>query len=107
MVRGPGLRLDGLETQTEDGDEAPDLVVRIRDGLALPQSDDPAVGIELDWFRAHPDYLSRVLSRSDSYLYHIVEELERRGMPLDLALLPVIESAFDPFAYSHGRAAGL
>ncbi len=107
VVRGPGLRLDGLETQTEDGDEAPDLVVRIRDGLALPQSDDPAVGIELDWFLAHPDYLSRVLSRSDSYLYHIVEELERRGMPLDLALLPVIESAFDPFAYSHGRAAGL
>ena len=84
-----------------------DLLVRLREALALPVVDNPAVQTELSWYRSHPDYLDRVFNRADRYLYYIVDELERRGMPVDLALLPVVESAFDPFAYSHGRAAGL
>jgi len=84
-----------------------DLLVRLREALALPVVDNPAVQLELAWYRSHPDYLDRVFNRADRYLYYIVDELERRGMPVDLALLPVVESAFDPFAYSHGRAAGL
>ena len=50
---------------------------------------------------------SRALKRSEKYLHHIVEEIEAKGMPFEVALLPIVESAFDPFAYSHGRAAGL
>ncbi len=84
-----------------------DLLVRLREALAFPVVEDPAIQLELAWYRSHPDYLDRVFNRADRYLYYIVDELERRGMPVDLALLPVVESAFDPFAYSHGRAAGL
>jgi len=84
-----------------------DLVGRIRGGLRLAPAQDPAVAAALEWFVARPDYLQRVLTRSEPYLHHIVESLERRDMPADLALLPVVESAFDPFAYSRGRAAGL
>jgi len=87
--------------------EAPDLLTRIREQLTLPVVDDASVVRERDWYAKHPDYLARVFDRANRYLYHIVTEIERRGMPLDLALLPVVESAFDPFAYSHGRAAGL
>jgi len=101
------LEIQGLDTHALDASEGPDLVVRIRNDLRLPQAEDPAIDAELNWFVTHPDYLDRVFSRSQSYLYYIVEALERRGLPLDLALLPIVESAFDPFAYSHGRAAGL
>ncbi|MEM7081324.1 MAG: LysM peptidoglycan-binding domain-containing protein [Pseudomonadota bacterium] len=62
---------------------------------------------QLNWYVRNPDYLNRVFERSRRYLPHIVSELRKRGMPLEFALLPVVESAFDPFAYSHGRAAGL
>lgn len=107
VVRGAGLNVPELRTHGPDPAAAPDLVGRIRGGLRLPQAQDPALDAELNWFVARPDYLERVFGRSERYLFHIVEALERRGMPLDLALLPVVESAFDPFAYSHGRAAGL
>jgi membrane-bound lytic murein transglycosylase D len=90
--------------------EAPppiDLLGRLREGFTLPTTDDPAVQRELSWFASHPEYLARVFSRAERYLFHIAAELDARHMPLELALLPVVESAFDPFAYSHGRAAGL
>ena len=104
-MRGPGPELRRLAVPRRQADT--DLVGRIRGGLRLPPAQDPAVAAELDWFVARPDYLQRILARSGRYLHHIVESLERRDMPTDLALLPVVESAFDPFAYSHGRAAGL
>ena len=85
----------------------PDLLVRLRAGFALPTADDPAVERERDWYGRNQAYLDRVFQRADLYLFHIVAELEKRGMPAELGLLPVVESAFDPFAYSHGRAAGL
>jgi membrane-bound lytic murein transglycosylase D len=65
------------------------------------------VATVLTWFASHPEYLPRVFERGQRYLFHIAEALEARGMPTDLAFLPIVESAFDPFAYSHGRASGL
>ncbi|MGA9851883.1 MAG: LysM peptidoglycan-binding domain-containing protein [Gammaproteobacteria bacterium] len=62
---------------------------------------------ELNWFADHGAYLQRVANRARPYLYYIVQQVQARKMPLDIALLPVVESAFDPFAYSNGRAAGL
>ncbi len=85
----------------------PDLFVRLRSGFALQGSSDPAVQRERDWYARNQTYLDRVFIRGDLYLFHIASALEARGMPAELALLPVVESAFDPFAYSHGRAAGL
>ncbi len=84
-----------------------DLIGRIRTGFALGRHRDAAVERELDWYARHPAYLGRVFARAERYLFHIAAALEDRSMPLELALLPVVESAFDPFAYSHGRAAGL
>ena len=62
---------------------------------------------QLNWYRNHPDYLERTCGRAELYLYYIVSQLEARNMPLELALLPVVESAFEPYAYSRARAAGL
>jgi len=83
------------------------LIARLRQGFELPGVDDPVVASELAWYGGHPDYIARVFDRSRLYLFHIAEMLEERGMPADLALLPIVESAFDPFAYSRGRASGL
>jgi membrane-bound lytic murein transglycosylase D len=88
--------------------EQSDLLARLREGFAWPaEPARPAVARELDWYSRHQQYLERVFERADLYLYYIVDELERRDMPAELALLPIVESAFDPFAYSDGRAAGL
>lgn len=84
-----------------------DLLARLRAGFSLPDGNDERVRDELEWYASHPEYLDRVLGRAQRYLYHITETLEARGMPSDLALLPIVESAYDPFAYSHGRASGL
>ncbi len=85
----------------------PDLLLRLRQGFELSHEDNNRIRAERDWFVKHPDYLTRVFTRAQRYLPHITAELERRDLPLDLALLPIVESAYDPFAYSHGRAAGL
>jgi peptidoglycan lytic transglycosylase D len=84
-----------------------DLLVRLRSRLAWDLPDDATVKREQQWYARNQDYLNRVFTRSELYLFHIVAELEARDMPAELALLPVVESAFDPFAYSHGRASGL
>ncbi len=86
---------------------ADDVLVKLRSSFKLSYEDNPRTAAELKWFARHPDYLDRVFTRAQRYLPYIVAELERRNMPLELALLPVVESAYDPFAYSHGRAAGL
>ena len=85
----------------------PDVLQRLRDGFALEEIDNRRIAAERNWFLSHPDYLDRVFTRAQRYLPYITAELERRDLPLELALLPVVESAYDPFAYSHGRAAGL
>jgi len=84
-----------------------DLLERLRQKFSLLQFKNTAIQQEIDWYISHPDYLNRVFARAERYLFYITEELEKRQMPSDLALLPIIESAYDPFAYSHGRAAGL
>ena len=84
-----------------------DLISRLRGQFELPVIDDTAVLAERAWFGRNDAYLQRVFLRAEPILYHIAEALKERGMPSDLALLPIIESAYDPFAYSHGRAAGL
>lgn len=84
-----------------------DLLNRIRAGYALPGASHRAVDREIEAYQSSPDYLDRTFRRGTRYLYYIVGEIERRGMPMELALLPVVESAFNPVAYSRSRAAGL
>ena len=84
-----------------------DLLDVLRADFALSYEQNRRIEAQRDWYVRHPDYLNRVFTRSQRYMPHIRAELERRGLPMELALLPIVESAYDPFAYSHGRAAGL
>ncbi|MBA2961236.1 MULTISPECIES: transglycosylase SLT domain-containing protein [Ramlibacter] len=84
-----------------------DLWDRIRRGYAMPNLEGDLVRQQEQWYATRPDYMQRMTDRSRKYLFHIVEELERRGMPVELALLPFIESAFNPQAVSSARAAGM
>ena len=88
--------------------EAPsDLWDRIRRGFAMPDLDSELVRDREQWYATRPDYIERMTERSSKYLFHIVEELELRNMPTELALLPFIESAFNPQAVSSAKAAGM
>ncbi|MBC7437380.1 MAG: transglycosylase SLT domain-containing protein [Bdellovibrionales bacterium] len=80
---------------------------RIRRGFAMPNLDTDLVRSQEQWYSSRPDYIARMTDRSRKYLFHIVEELERRNMPTELALLPFIESAFNPQAVSTAKAAGM
>ena len=80
---------------------------RIRRGFAMPDLQDPLVTDREQWYASRPDYILRMTERSSKYLFHVVEELERRQMPTELALLPFIESAFNPQAVSSAKAAGM
>ena len=93
-------------TATEVGIPA-DLWTRIRRGFAMPDLQVDMVQEREQWYANRPDYIERMTARSSKYLYHIVEEIERRGMPTELALLPFIESAFNPQAVSSARASGM
>ncbi|RMF16702.1 MAG: hypothetical protein D6758_07450, partial [Gammaproteobacteria bacterium] len=74
---------------------------RLRRGFALNLDvESQRVESQVKWYARHPDYLNRVFTRGSRYLYAILNEAEKRGIPTELALLPVVESAFDPFAYS-------
>jgi membrane-bound lytic murein transglycosylase D len=122
-VSGPEQIEDAIETldaQTESrpplvsgigGTVAPpsagDLFERMRAGFVLDDVEHATVEREVRWFASHPTYLDRTFKRGERYLYHIVNEIEARKMPLELALLPVVESAFNPVAYSRARASGL
>lgn len=84
-----------------------DLFDRIRLGFGLIDVDHPNIDREEKWYANHPDYLDRTFRRGERYLYYIVSQLEERNMPRELALLPVVESAFVPNALSRAKAAGL
>ena len=84
-----------------------DLWDRIRNGFGMPNLDSPLVQQQQAWYLARPDYLRRVVDRSRRYMHYIVEELEKRGMPTELALLPIVESAYNPMAYSRAHASGM
>ncbi len=84
-----------------------DVWARIRSGFAIPDLANPLVENHLNWYTKRPDYINRTTQRASKYLFHIVQELEKRGMPTELALLPFIESAYNPHARSVAKAEGI
>ena len=87
--------------------EAADLFQRIRNGFSMPDIHSDLVLYHMQWYQNRPDYLRRMVERSSRYLHFIVGEIEKRGMPTELALLPMVESAYNPTAYSRSHASGL
>lgn len=98
----PEVRVD-----LDDRAAQTDLWMRVRRGFTMPDLDTDLVRNREQWYATRPDYVQRMTERGGRYLFHIVEELERRGMPTELALLPFIESAFNPQAISSARASGM
>ncbi len=80
---------------------------RIRQGFQLRNLSGPLVEANTRWYQQRPQYVTRMLDRARRYLYHVVQEVQKRGMPTEIALLPMVESAFNPQAYSNAHAAGL
>ncbi len=97
----PGRRL------ADDRSARLDLWQRIRDGYSMPNLDTPAVRSHEKAYQNNRDYVQRMTERGGRYLFHIVEEVQRRKMPTELALLPFIESAFNPQALSSASASGI
>lgn len=111
----PGVSLEWRSapaTQGEEG-EVPaiqseaDVWQRIRSGFRIPETNNPLTQTHEKWYAARPDYVKRMVLRSRRYLFHIATEVERRGMPMEIALLPMIESAFNSKAYSTAAASGI
>ena len=90
---------------TSGSDE--DLWARIKSGYAMPDIDSEYTAKHENWYSSRPDYVRRMIERSQKYLFHIVEEVQKRGMPTEIALLPMIESAYNPQAYSRSHASGI
>ena len=84
-----------------------DIWDRVRAGYAMPELDDPLVAKWEKYYSDRPEYMARIVERSSKYMFYIVTELESRGLPLEIALLPMIESAFNPIAHSSAKAAGI
>jgi membrane-bound lytic murein transglycosylase D len=95
------------EPVAEPGVQQNDLWQRIRNGYALPEMDSPLIAHHEQWYAERPDYVARMMERAQRYLFYITEEVEKRGMPTEIALLPMIESAYNPGAYSVGNASGI
>jgi membrane-bound lytic murein transglycosylase D len=95
-----------LFTQAQPNAEI-DVWQRIRSGYAMREQDSKLIARFERWYASKPDYVERMTERGRRYLYFIVEEVEKRGMPMEIALLPMIESAFNPGAYSTARASGI
>jgi membrane-bound lytic murein transglycosylase D len=98
---GDAADLEPLPADTSD------LWDRIVKGYTIPEIHGPLVEKWEQWYADRPDYMARMVERSRRYLYHIVTEVEARGMPLEIALLPMVESAFNPNALSVSRASGI
>ena len=79
------------EWQHHNGEDYDDLFDRMRAGFAFDEVQEPAIDVQLAWFEHNPDYLERVFQRGQRYMYHIITEVEARGMPLEFALLPVVD----------------
>lgn len=98
----PDVRIDPEDQRTRI-----DLWMRLRAGFAMAELDGELVRKWEQWYSSRPDYVQRMTERGGRYLFHILEELDKRGMPSDLALLPFIESAYNPEAMSHAKASGM
>ncbi len=97
----------GISVNINDAAAQTDLWARVRRGFKMPELDTDLVRERERWYASRPDYVERMTTRGSRYLFHIVEELEARGMPTELALLPFIESAFNPQALSSAKASGM
>lgn len=84
-----------------------DLWGRIKNGYGMPNQQSQYTTNHEAWYASRPDYIKRMVSRSQKYLFHIVQEVEKRGMPTEIALLPMIESAYNPQANSSSKASGI
>lgn len=94
--------------KNKPAEEPADIWERLRNGMALQSYyKQPDVARQVAWYADNQSYIDRVMERAELYLYYITEQLESNDMPLELALLPVVESAYDPFAYSNSHASGL
>lgn len=80
---------------------------RLQQGMQMTPVMNDRVQAQLDWFLSHPEYLQRVMKRAQPILPFILDVIEQKGMPTEMALLPIVESAYQAFAYSHGRASGM
>lgn len=96
-----------VSVNLNDAEAQADLWVRVRRGFKMPDLDTDLVRQRERWYASRPEYVERMTTRGSRYLFHIVEELEARGMPTELALLPFIESAFNPQAISSAKASGM
>jgi membrane-bound lytic murein transglycosylase D len=103
----PTLKHTRIEPSIAEPADADDIWERLRDGYGIPVESTPSVQARIDSFHKYARWFGQVLQRSEPYLFHILEQVEKRGLPTELALLPVIESAFDPFARSPVGAAGI
>src|SRR5829696_3678762 len=106
-----GRSATALPPAFEDIDDVPmpdpDLWQRIRKGFVMDALDSPLVTEHEAWYTSRPEYIKRFVDRGSLYLHYIVEQVEKRGMPMEIALLPVVESAFTPKAYSRAKASGI
>ena len=110
---------DHIEKQLEDklfainpddyvNEPMENIWVRVRKGFSIADtSDNPRLLSELRWYAKHQKYLDRVVQRAEPFLHYVLNEAERRNLPTELVLLPIVESAYQTFAYSHGRASGI
>lgn len=106
-----GLQMDLLLRNTPDaasvGPQSGDLWQRIRNGYGMETLQSPFTAVHESWYASRPEYMQRMVERSQRYLFHVVEEVQKRGMPTEVALLPMVESAFNPTAYSRSKASGI
>jgi membrane-bound lytic murein transglycosylase D len=107
----PQVSKPALPDPFDDPDDVPmpdpDLWQRIRVGFLLEPLESPLVTEHENWYASRPEYIKRFVDRGSRYLHHIVEQVEKRNMPMEIALLPVIESAFTPRAMSRAKASGI
>jgi len=97
----------GVKVALDDAASKADLWARVRSGFAMPELNNDEVARAEAWYAARPDYVQRMTTRGARYLYHIVQECEKRGLPTELALLPFVESAYNTQAMSTAKASGL
>lgn len=102
LPRTPHARLD----PPLDADRG-DLWARVRSGFAMADVDGDLVRKWEQFYAGQPDYMQRMVARGSLYLFHVMEEIDKRQMPAELALLPFIESAFNPQAQSRAKASGM
>lgn len=94
-------------SDSEAVNPVPNAWDRVRAGITFEAPDDRRVRAQRNWYLRNPDYMQRMSNRAQPFLHYILAELERHNMPIELALLPIVESAYDPFAFSHRTASGM